>query len=123
MPSIQPSIVHWRMDPFNDLTLIHSPLNPSIFDRVRFPVIIDPDPNSKSLQSPILLLPKTSGVMQSTTLPLEPVICLPFASRIPPVEQHWSKLQNVNDNSSFVPAYLVPQSVLICNSAVPVRIM
>ena len=122
MPSIQPSIVHWRMDPFDDLTLIHSPLNPSISDRVRFPVIIDPDPNSKSLQSPILLLPKTSGVMQSTTLRLE-VICLPFASRIPPVEQHWSKLQNVNDNSSFVPAYLVPQSVLICNSAVSVRKM
>ena len=51
--SIQPSIVHWRKDPYDDLTLTHSPLNPSLLDKVTFPVIIDSDPNSKYLQSPI----------------------------------------------------------------------
>ena len=118
-PSIQPSIVQWRKDPSDDLILTHSPLNPSTLDKLTFPVIIDPDLNSKSLQSPISPLPNTSGVWQSTgKLSLE--LCLPFISRSPPVEQHLPKLQNVKFNLSLVPVNFGLQSVLICNFTVPV---
>ena len=117
-PSIQPSIVQWRKDPSDDLILTHSPLNPSTLDKVTIPVIIDPDLNSKSSQSPMFRLINESGFLQLTGKSLEPV--LPYHSLSPPVEQHFPELQNLKYNLSLVPVYFGLQSVLICNFTVPV---
>ena len=122
-PSIHPSIGHSRIDPFN-ITLIHSPLHPlnwlpNCFEILTIPVIIDFDPKSKSLQAPIVVFSKTSGIVQSTGC-LFAVSSLPFINWMSPVEQHCWFLQNVNDNQSLVPAQFIPQLVLICNCKVSV---